>query len=222
MSQSTRDRILKTALKHFGQYGYEGTSLRNLLGDAGANVAAANYYFGSKANLLQAVFDCYIVDTYPYRFELLDKAAARKGDPDQLRRLIEAFMRPHLEMTIRQQDEAFARFQLSLYGSGDKALLQEINRLQCPVRQRFGEILAELRPDVPKAAILQAIRLVSASIGVAPFKVDPETHAVGGLQTDFEETLDDAVTFVLGGIERLFDRHGARASERIREAEHGA
>ncbi len=47
----TRERILETALDVFAEYGFDGTSTREICKRAGVNVAALNYHWGSKENL---------------------------------------------------------------------------------------------------------------------------------------------------------------------------
>ncbi|MCB9072923.1 MAG: TetR/AcrR family transcriptional regulator [Bdellovibrionaceae bacterium] len=51
----TKDHILNVATYLFSTYGFEGTSVRQLAERAGVNIAAINYYFGSKHNLYWAV-----------------------------------------------------------------------------------------------------------------------------------------------------------------------
>lgn len=52
---STRDKILRVALDVFAEYGYDGTSTREICKRAGVNGAALNYHWGSKEQLWQAV-----------------------------------------------------------------------------------------------------------------------------------------------------------------------
>ena len=52
----TRERILDAAERLFMESGYEGTSMRMITGEAGVNLAAVNYHFGSKEALLREVF----------------------------------------------------------------------------------------------------------------------------------------------------------------------
>lgn len=50
-----KQRILDAAAEAFALKGFEATTIREITDAAGANVAAVNYHFGSKANLLRAV-----------------------------------------------------------------------------------------------------------------------------------------------------------------------
>ena len=55
-SIDTRERILDAAERLFMAHGYEGTSMRQITGEAAVNLAAVNYHFGSKESLMQEVF----------------------------------------------------------------------------------------------------------------------------------------------------------------------
>lgn len=51
-----RMRLLRAALECFATHGYNQTSTRQIALAAGVNLAAINYYFGSKAELYRAVY----------------------------------------------------------------------------------------------------------------------------------------------------------------------
>jgi len=51
-----RTRILDAAERLFAARGFHGVSIRDITGAAGVDVALANYHFGSKQGLLEAVF----------------------------------------------------------------------------------------------------------------------------------------------------------------------
>jgi len=51
------DRILNAARELFIANGYSGTSIRDIAAVSGANVAHVKYYFNSKANLFEIIFD---------------------------------------------------------------------------------------------------------------------------------------------------------------------
>ncbi len=50
-----KERILNAAERIFEEQGLEAVSLRAVTGEAGVNIAAVNYHFGSKAALLKAM-----------------------------------------------------------------------------------------------------------------------------------------------------------------------
>ena len=50
-AKSTKDRILASAIVLFESNGFEGASVRAICSQANANIAAINYYFGSKEAL---------------------------------------------------------------------------------------------------------------------------------------------------------------------------
>ena len=47
----TRERLLASAVELFAEKGFRGTTVKEICTDAGANIAAVNYYFGSKEKL---------------------------------------------------------------------------------------------------------------------------------------------------------------------------
>ena len=49
----TQGKILDTAERLFGEHGYAGTSLRQIIAEAGVNLAAIHYHFGNKEELLE-------------------------------------------------------------------------------------------------------------------------------------------------------------------------
>lgn len=54
--KNTATSILSAAEELFAEKGFAETSLRNITSLAGVNLAAVNYHFGSKKELIQAVF----------------------------------------------------------------------------------------------------------------------------------------------------------------------
>jgi len=52
----TREKILDAAEALFAEHGFEGASMRMITARAGVNLAAVNYHFGSKENLLREIF----------------------------------------------------------------------------------------------------------------------------------------------------------------------
>lgn len=53
----TKAKILESANKLFANYGFDGTSIRDIAKEAGVNLAAVNYHFKNKNNLYCELFD---------------------------------------------------------------------------------------------------------------------------------------------------------------------
>ncbi|MCQ2443976.1 MAG: TetR/AcrR family transcriptional regulator [Mailhella sp.] len=57
MRATLRTRILETAVRLFADLGYAETTSKMICREAGVNIAAVNYYFGSREDLYRAVLD---------------------------------------------------------------------------------------------------------------------------------------------------------------------
>ncbi len=94
-ASTTRTRILHVAERHYADRGFDGMSMRALTSEAGVNLAAVNYHFGSKKELLYSIFRERIVPMNAERLELLRKAAANSdGKPLALEVIFDAFLIP--------------------------------------------------------------------------------------------------------------------------------
>ena len=144
-SRPTQARILDAAERLFAQRGFHGVSIRDITGAAGVDVALANYHFGSKQGLLEAVFNRRAVDLNEERLALLDALLANRGRrrPD-LEAIIDAFTHPLLNRSAHG-------------GPGWKswfALVAEINN-----SHEFGGVLMPRHFDPVVQRFIQAIRL---------------------------------------------------------------
>jgi AcrR family transcriptional regulator len=55
--RTTKDKLMDAAEKLFARRGFHGTSLRDITGEAGVDLALVNYHFGSKRELLTEVVE---------------------------------------------------------------------------------------------------------------------------------------------------------------------
>ncbi|WP_346839892.1 TetR/AcrR family transcriptional regulator [Microbulbifer sp. SAOS-129_SWC] len=79
MSQTdTVSRILDAAEVLFAERGFTETSLRTITSTAGVNLAAVNYHFGSKKELIQAVFERFLTPFTEALAATLDQRAAAR------------------------------------------------------------------------------------------------------------------------------------------------
>jgi AcrR family transcriptional regulator len=94
----TRGRILRAALKHFADAGYEGASVQGIVDAARVTKPTLYYYFKSKAGLYQALIDW----AHDERYRLMQEAAGRgAGMEEQLTEILAAlfeFINDHREL----------------------------------------------------------------------------------------------------------------------------
>ena len=101
---ATRRRILDTAERQFALHGFAGTSLRGITREAGVNVAAIHYHYGSKERLLRATMERIVAPVNAERLRLLDEAIAAAGGAPTVEAILSAFLCPDL-LLIRDLGE---------------------------------------------------------------------------------------------------------------------
>ncbi len=98
MSGETQTRLIETAERLFAERGVHGVSLREIGAEAGQrNTGAVRYHFGSKEQLVNAVFEYRMVPINARREATLAELDAA-GRGDELRGLVGAFLYPLAQM----------------------------------------------------------------------------------------------------------------------------
>ncbi|WP_158812142.1 TetR/AcrR family transcriptional regulator [Beijerinckia sp. L45] len=109
---SARERILIAAEGLFAEAGLDGVSFRELSNAAGVSLSAIHYYFGSKHAVLEEVFTRNSRGLTEARAILLETALAERMP--SLEAVIDAFLRPALEVTRGDRNEVFNRLRARL------------------------------------------------------------------------------------------------------------
>src|SRR3990170_4312685 len=110
----TRAKILDAAEQVFAEKGINGSSLREIMITAGVNIAAVNYYFGSKAGLLRAVIQRRYSDINGKRLALLDAAVRAGGGVASVEAWLTAYLTPFIEAE-GNSDPGWRNFMRVLY-----------------------------------------------------------------------------------------------------------
>lgn len=93
---STKNKILDAAESLFADKGFNGTSLREITSQAEVNLAAVNYHFGSKKELIKAVMSRYMNELSP-RLESALTQICEKESPSLIE-VFSAFIDPLLSL----------------------------------------------------------------------------------------------------------------------------
>ncbi len=150
----TKAVILTAAERLFAAEGVTGASLRAITGEAGVNLAAVHYHFGSKEGLVRAVLARRLEPLARRRFELLDRAEAASGGKPSIEAVVRAFVQPPLEMVQRERGgHAFARFMLGVLQDPKPEMRELILEQLRETLDRFTSALGAGLPGLPRAEI---------------------------------------------------------------------
>jgi AcrR family transcriptional regulator len=150
--QVTREHLLEAAERLFGQHGFPCASLRQITDGAGVNLAAVNYYFGSKEDLYKEVLFRRVRPVNEERLTLLTQAEQLAGDqPVPLRSVLDTFIRPLLR---RAADQALGGMSFLRLISRDLTdpqpfMLDEMAREFDPLVTRYTHALTQALPGMP-------------------------------------------------------------------------
>ena len=89
--EATRRHILSTAVRLFAEHGYADTTSKMICREAGVNIAAVNYYFGSRDDLYRAVLD----DVHEHIVNEREMAVITSADlpvEEKLERVLDAYI----------------------------------------------------------------------------------------------------------------------------------
>lgn len=97
----TRELILDAAEDLFSKHGFYGVTIREVGREAGVDTALVHYYFGAKRGLFDAVFIRRAGIWNDERVAAVDRYAAQAGEAMTLEGLLEAFLRPPFEWSLK-------------------------------------------------------------------------------------------------------------------------
>ena len=163
---STKERILGAAEDLFAQHGFAGTSLRQVTSRADVNIAAVNYHFGSKENLVNEVFRRRMDDMTAARLSLLEKALAQR--PGQLEPILAAFVEPALALAQdRHGGGAFVRVIARAYAEKNDGLRKFLSDHYGHVLREFGKAIAACVPGLSKEELYWRLDFFSGALTYA-------------------------------------------------------
>lgn len=156
MEPDTRQRLIQAAAHHYAESGFERMSVRAITQDAGANLSAVNYYFGSKEALLLAVFESAIHPMNADRLARLEAAlSASEGAPLAVETVLDAFLMPMVEAAERTDGgpTTFLRAMARFLSEGDE-LMQRIDE-KCfrEIKRRFSLEFSRALPELPEEEV---------------------------------------------------------------------
>ena len=215
-----RERIFLAAERLFAERGFDGVSVRDIVQAAGVNLAAVSYYFGSKSELLLAVFRTRAKALNRERLALLRDAEARHGGDPPLAEILRAWLGP----PILWRDPATGKDTASRFIS--RAIAEVTpdlrNILESDVSHLRG-FLAALTRALPHLAPADVCWALHFTAGLPHQCTDTNFKRLTALSEgrcdteDVGAALERAVRYAIGGIEAIAApaRHRDPAAEAL-------
>lgn len=192
---SNRDAILDAAECLFARDGLDAVSLRAICAAAGLNVAAANYYFGTKDDLVDAILDRRMPAVMQRRLELLESLHTCTERP-RTEDVVAALARPMAELIEAEGDagRSYARMVARLVHDRSPALARfALDRYE-PDLRLIDTLLVRANPTLPPDVVRARIEIALRTVfdGLADLPADLPAGAPDPVST--------LVSFVAGGI----------------------
>jgi AcrR family transcriptional regulator len=201
---STKDKILDAAEQFFADKGFNGTSLREITGQAEVNLAAVNYHFGSKKELIKAVMSRYMNELAP-KLESSLLALCEGDDTPNLEQVFTAFVEPLLSLNAFK-DNGTSNF-LQLLGRGytdSQGFLRWFLTTQYPnVITYFTNAVQKAYPELSAEEMFWRLHF---TMGTVVFTMSSSDALIDIAQSDFDKNIDIAgvikqvIPYVAAGV----------------------
>ena len=213
--QDTKQRIMDAAVRIFSRKGFSNTTMRQITTEAAVNLAAVNYHFGTKENLIEEILKSHVVPLNRERKDRLD-AVQKTADKEDRKPRVEEIMRAFIEPVVANRGKygmdnmEFVHLVAGLHAEQQNHLREMFINLMIPTFTIFFDTLCEVLSHVPKHVIFNRMMFAIGSMIRALFmKVHPlplpdgiETHS------DRDALIDILINFVTAGMEAPWNASG--------------
>jgi AcrR family transcriptional regulator len=206
-SVATKDRILDAAEALFMEHGYEATTLRAITALAGVNLAAANYHFGSKEELFQAVLTRRLDPMNQERLDRLTRLEAEAApEPVVCEKILAAMFIPALRLARdpARGGKDFLRLLGRAYADPAPFIRRFLSEQYATMIARFKSAFARALPELPPRELSWRLHFIMGALSYTLAGTDA-LKLIAELAP--QETADDAMLlhrlapFLLAGLQ---------------------
>ncbi|MGL5834402.1 MAG: TetR/AcrR family transcriptional regulator [Waterburya sp.] len=193
----TKERILVIAERLFAERGFAGTTLRNVVREAGVNLAAVHYHFGSKEELFRAVVQRFARPVVEQELKLLAELASQSKKPS-VEAILMAVVQPSLEILSQDDDQRLIQAQFMGRCRTEPEPVQSIAYGEfAPASQAFLDMLQKVLPEQSPAQLSWKFDLViTALVRVLMEAGKPHALLKSNCSEDIQATTHQLVAFL--------------------------
>jgi AcrR family transcriptional regulator len=202
--KETRERLLSTAERLFGERGFSKVTIREICRSSHANVAAVNYHFGGKKGLYDEVVRS-AIKTMQTTTEAIREAGSGRSADEQLAAYISIF----LKRVVAARDSWIHQLMMRELSDPTPALDLVMKKVVHPRMAYLKEVLASMlgcERDDP--------RVERCSMSVQAQCLALLTHPVAALrpksmsERELDQMAQHIAQFSLGGVRAIGKRGG--------------
>lgn len=202
---SAKRALLEAAQRLFAAQGFEKVSLRTLTQEAGVNLAAVNYHFGSKEGLIDAVVESYTNPVNELRLQRLTHAE-NGSTPLSVEDILDCFLRPVLEAVHRSAISEKLFFQMMGRCLNDRGLANlppSTLALFGQVTTRFPQAIRRTIPHLEPEEILWRLHFTIGVLIHVLIHIESLHLIAGGLvgNPSSEDILAMVKNYCSGGLQ---------------------
>ena len=187
MSKQTKTRILLSAETLFAEQGFTHTSMRMITQHANVNLAAVNYHFGNKKNLIQALFRDYFEYAIPaaqQHLDTLERAADVTVDA-----VINCIVDPLMQLENLKPNGAALFIQLLGHGYSDAQ-----GHLRGFIMGNYGNTIQRLmklfKQSVPDITVVELFWRLHFALGSFVFSMSSSSALADIAQADYQQSVE--------------------------------
>ncbi|WP_448211115.1 TetR/AcrR family transcriptional regulator [Colwellia sp. MEBiC06753] len=200
---STKNKILDAAEELFAVKGFNGTSLREITSQAEVNLAAVNYHFGSKKELIKAVMSRYMNELAPkLERSLID---VMNDSELNLHKVFSAFVQPLISLNQFRENGTSTFLQLLGRGYTDsQGFLRWFLTTQYPnVIAYFVDAVQKAYPELKPDDMFWRLHF---TMGTIVFTMSSSDALLDIAKSDFgqdleiEDLIEQVIPYIAAGV----------------------
>ncbi len=199
--KDTKSRILDVAEELFSEQGFDRVSIRDITKNAKVNLAAINYHFGGKEDLIAAIFERRIVPVNKARLAALDAVQRPDKRKPKLEDILEAFIRPTVQFAFGAPEggKAFSKLFGRCLSEPSPEIESLLKRQFEPLVERVDAALMKTLPKLSRSEIFWRMKFTFGALHHWHLTKDKFLPAWLD-DIDVEEQIQKLISFVAAGF----------------------
>lgn len=193
----TRAALLEAAEELFSRRGFNAVSVREIVREAGVNLGAIPYHFGSKENLLLEIYRIHCGPMNARRRELMEEARRISDPQDRVRAIVRAYLLPAFSSGSDHGGGGarFTRLRAVLQAEGNEAAREVIAQTFDDTSNALVDMLVACLPHLARETIVWRCHFLLGALYYTLINPERVARLSGGAAQggDFETAIDQLV-----------------------------